>query len=148
MIKGSEKGPVPVEYYFFIREPNCLGYEEDKEWTIEAWRAEQGVDLYDDMNREWSEIQLRRDNPGQPKLDENKQALIYMASYDLDRFKKFVFESGFLGMFDINDEEVEKMKTDDLALMKFGFKYLKYILMLEETLKVKEEYKKVENPGD
>jgi len=40
------------------------------------------------------------------------------------------------------------MKTDDIALMKFGFKYLKYILMLEETLKVKEEYKKVENPGD
>jgi len=102
MIKGSEKGPAPVEYYFFIREPNCLGYEEDKEWTIEAWRAEQGVDLYDDMNREWSEIQLRRDNPGQPKLDENKQALIYMASYDLDKFRKFVFDSRFFDIFDID----------------------------------------------
>jgi uncharacterized protein len=148
MVKGSEKGPVPVEYYFFIREPSCLGYEEEKEWTIETWRTEQGVDLYDEMNKEWSEIQLRRDNPGQSKLDSNKQALIYMASYDIDRFRKFVFESKLLEILDIDDEEIEKIKTDEIALMKFGFKYLKYILMLEETLKVKEDYKKVEHPGD
>lgn len=148
MIKDSEKGPAPVDFYFFIREPNCLGYEQDEEWSIEAWRVKQGVDLYDEMNKEWKEIQLRRDNPGQPKLDKKKQPLIYMASYDIDRFRKFVFESGFINMFDIDIKEVEKMQSDDITLMKFGFKYLKYILMLEETLKVKEEYKKVENPGD
>jgi hypothetical protein len=71
-----------------------------------------------------------------------------MASYNLDRFKKFVFESGILDIFHIDDEEVEKMKTDEIALMKFGFKYQKYILMLEETLKVKEEHvKKAEQPA-
>jgi len=148
MMKDSEKGPRPEEFYFFIREPNCLGYEEDQEWSIEEWRVEQGVDLYDEMNKEWKEIQLRRDNPGQPKLDQNKQPLIYMASYDIDKFRKFVFESGFLNIFDIDHEEVEKMKTDDIALMKFGFKYLKYILMLEETLKVKAEHQKTANTGD
>jgi len=148
MIKDSEEGPVPAEFFFFIREPSCLGYDDDKEWTIESWRIAQGVDLYDEMNKEWSEIQLRRDNPGQPKLDTDKQPLIYMASYDLDRFRKFVFESKLLEILDVSNEEVEKMKTDEIALMKFGFKYLKYILMLEETLKVKEEYKKVANPDD
>jgi len=71
-----------------------------------------------------------------------------MASYDIDKFRKFVFESGFLNIFDIDHEEVEKMKTDDIALMKFGFKYLKYILMLEETLKVKAEHQKTANTGD
>jgi len=147
MIKDSENGPAPVDFYFFIREPNCLGYEEDEEWSIKTWRVEQGVDLYDEMNKEWKEIQLRRDNPGQPELDKKKQPLIYMASYDIDKFREFVFESGFLNIFDIQNEEVEKMRTDDISLMKFGFKYLKYILMLEETLKIKEEYKKVENPG-
>ena len=148
MIKDGKKGPVPAEYYFFIKEPSCLGYEENKEWTIETWRIDQGLDLYDEMNKEWSEIQLRRDNPGQPKLDPNKQPLIYMASYDQDRFRKFVFESKVLDIFDIDNEQVEKMKTDEIALMKFGFKYLKYILMLEETLKVKEEYTKVAQPDD
>jgi uncharacterized protein len=147
IMKASETGAVPEEFFFFIREPNCCGYEEDTEWTIDSWRHEQGVDVYDEMNKEWAQIQLRRDNEGLPKLDTNKQPLIYMASYDLDRFRKFVFESGFLEIFDMDNEEVEKMKIDDIALMKFGFKYLKYILMLEETLKVKEEYKKAEQPG-
>ncbi|MFZ0943219.1 MAG: YkgJ family cysteine cluster protein [Syntrophobacteraceae bacterium] len=148
MIKDSEKGPGPVDFYFFIREPNCRGYDDDHEWSIETWRVEQGVDLYDEMNKEWKEIQLRRDNPGQPALDKKKHPLIYMASYDIDKFRKFVFESGFSNMFDIDNNELEKMRTDDIALMKFGFKYLKYILMLEETLKVKDEFKKVEKPSN
>lgn len=142
MIMGSEKGAVNEEFYFFIKDPNCLGYQEEKEWTIETWRIDQGVDLYDEMNKEWKDIQLRRNVSGQPQLDSKKQGMLYMASYDIDRFRKFIFESNFFDLFDIDKEEVEKMKTDEIALMKFGFKYLKYILMLEETLKVKEGYKK------
>lgn len=146
MIKESEAGSAPHEYFFFIREPNCAGYEESSDWTIDTWRSAQGVDLYDEMNREWAEIQLRRDNPGQQKLDETKQSLIYMASYDIDRFRKFVFESKLLELFDLDDEYIEKIKNDEVELMKFGFRYLKYILMLEETLKLKDEYRKLQDP--
>jgi hypothetical protein len=138
---GSEKGPVNEEFYFFIRDPGCLGYQEDREWTIGAWRIDQGVEIYDEMNREWKEIQLRRNAPGQPKLDSKKRSMLYMASYDIDKFRRFIFESRFLDIFDIDSEEVERIKTDEIALMKFGFKYLKYILMVEETLKIKEEYR-------
>jgi hypothetical protein len=132
---------VNEEFYFLIREPHCLGYEEDKEWTIESWRIDQEVDLYDEMNREWKEIQLRR-NPLLKELDSNKQAQIYTASYDMDRFRRFVFESRFLEVFDIDKEEIEKIRTDEIALMKLGFKYIKYLLLLEETLKVKKEHLK------
>lgn len=133
----SENVPVNEEFYFFVRDPNCLGYQENKEWTIESWRIDQGVDIYDEINSEWKEIQLMRNTSGQPKLDPRKQAMLYMASYDIDSFKRFVFESKFLGLFDIDKECVEKIKADEVELLKFGFKYLKYILMLEETLKVK-----------
>jgi hypothetical protein len=136
-MRSSDEGPVNEEFYFFIRDPNCLGYQEDKEWTIETWRINQGVNIYDEMNREWKEIQLRRGAPWQPRLDPKRQALIYMASYDIDKFRKFIFESRFLDIIDIDNEYVEEIKTDEIALMKFGFKYLKYILMIEETLKRK-----------
>lgn len=139
MIKGTESRKVNEEFYFFIKEPTCLGYQEDKEWTIETWRIDQGVDIYDEMNREWKEIQLRRDAPGEPKLDPKKQPLLYMASYDIDRFRKYVFESRLLDVIDVAKEDVENIKTDEIALMKFGFKYLKYILMIEEAFKVKEK---------
>lgn len=139
--KEADEGPVNEEFYFFIREPHCLGYQEDTEWTIQSWRDDQEVSLYDEMNREWKEIQLRR-TPFAKELDSNKQAQIYTASYDMDRFRRFVFESRFLEVFDIDREEIEKIKTDEIALMKLGFKYIKYLLMLEETLKVKKEYSK------
>lgn len=142
MIRGADTGPVNEEFYFFIRDPNCLGYYEDVEWTIETWRVDQGVVIYDEMNMEWKEIQLRRNARGQPKLEPKKQSLVYMVSYDLENFKRFIFESRFLTLFDIVEEKLEKIRTDEIALMKFGFEYLKYILMLEETLKIKEEYKK------
>jgi Fe-S-cluster containining protein len=137
--KDTDKGPVNEEFYFFIREPHCLGYQEDAEWTIQSWKDDQEVSLYDDMNREWKEIQLRR-HPFGKNLDSNKQAQIYTASYDMDRFRKFVCESKFLEVFDIDKEETEMIKADEIALMKFGVKYIKYLLMLEETLKVKKEY--------
>jgi|LQYC01.1.fsa_nt_gi Fe-S-cluster containining protein len=144
MIVDSDKGPIKEEFYFFIKNPNCLGYQGDREWTIGSWRIEQGADLYDEMNREWKEIQLRRNTSEQSKLPSNKQAMLYLASYDIDKFRKFVFESKLLDILEIDKEEVEKIKIDEIALMKFGFKYLKYILMLEETLKVRDEYKKGE----
>jgi len=134
--KGTDEGPVNEEFYFFIREPHCLGYQEDTEWTIQSWKEDQEVSFYDEMNREWKEIQLRRNAPGL-NLDANKQAQIYTASYDLDRFKRFVFESKFLEVFDIDKEEIEKIKNDEIALMTLGVKYIKYLLLLEEALKVK-----------
>ena len=144
IVVESEEGPKNEEFYFFIRDPRCLGHKEDTEWTIESWRKDQGADLYDEMNREWKEIQLRRNTDEKPDLDSKKQSMMYMASYDLEKFKRFIFESKLLDVLEIDKEEIEKIKTDEIALMKFGFKYLKYILMLEETLKVREEHKREE----
>jgi hypothetical protein len=139
--KATEQGPVNEEFYFFIREPHCMGYQENAKWTIQTWRSDQGVDIYDEMNREWKEIQLRR-NPLVKALDSNNQAQVYTACYDMDRFRRFIFESRFLDIFEIDPDEIEKIKTDDVALMKLGFRYAKYILLLEETMKVKEKYLK------
>lgn len=128
--------PVTEEFYFFVKEPHCLGFNENAEWTIKSWRDDQGVDVYDDMNRGWKEILFRRNLPGH-SLDDKKQKAFYMACYDIDRFGRFVFESGFLEKFDIDEKRLEKIKSDEVELMKLGFDYTKYILMLEETLKLK-----------
>lgn len=124
------------EFYFFVKEDHCLGYRENTEWTIKSWRDDQGVDVYDEMNRGWKEILFRRNLPGH-ELDDKKQKAFYMACYDVDRFRRFVFESGFLDKFDIGEKKVEKIKTDDVEMMNLGFDYTKFVLMMEETLKTK-----------
>ena len=127
------------EFYFFVREPHCLGYQEDTAWTIQSWRDDQGSSQYDEMNRGWKELLMRRNLPGKTGLEPKKQDQFFMASYDLDRFRRFVFESRFLEVFDIPAEEVEAIRTDETELMKFGFKYIQYVLMMEESLKVRKE---------
>lgn len=137
--KDGKDGPYEDEFYFFVSEPHCLGYKEDKKWTIRSWRVDQEMDVYDEMNRDWKAIQLRRNQPGRPELDDRKKTQFYLASYDLDEFKRYIFESKFLNVFDIDNETIEKIRTDEIELMKFGAKYIKYVMMLEQTLKVKDE---------
>jgi Fe-S-cluster containining protein len=137
--KEGKGGPEEEEFYFFVKEPHCFGYNENKVWTIRSWREDQGVDFYDETNREWKAIQLRQNIPGQPGLNKKKQAMFYMASYDMDKFRRFVFESSFLDTFDIEKETVEKLKTDDVELIHLGCKYIQYFMMLKQTLKVRKD---------
>jgi Fe-S-cluster containining protein len=136
--KEGKNGPGEEEFYFFVQEPHCLGYREKKEWTIRSWRLDQEVDVYDEHNREWKALQMRKNIPGQGELDHRKQAMFYTASYDIDNFKRFIFESTFLNTFDVDDKTLDNIKNDEQELMKFGFQYIKYFMMLEKTLKVKD----------
>ncbi|MGD0885892.1 MAG: YkgJ family cysteine cluster protein [Thermodesulfovibrionales bacterium] len=134
--KALDGKVVDEEFFFFVRESHCKGFQEPDEWTVAQWRKNQGVDRYDELNRDWKSILLMRNVPGR-ELDEKKQAIFSMACYDMDRFRRFIFESKFLNIFDIDDVTREKMRRDDAELMLFGFKFLKHILLVEETLKTK-----------
>lgn len=120
--------------YLLNEESNCLGLREDSEWTIGTWKTSQGIDEFEDLHREWKKIMMMANISGE--LD---QAQIYIAGYDLDRFRRFIFNSRFLNIVDVDDEEISEIKTNDLVLMKFSFKYLKHVLNIEKTLKIEED---------
>ena len=61
-----------------------------------------------------------------------------MASYNLDKFRKFLFQSKFFDHFQVNEELKDRMETDDVALMGFGFDWLKFSLFGDKTLQVKQ----------
>ncbi len=126
------------EFYFYIREEHCRGFEEETEWTVASWRKDQGVDKYDDMNREWKAMMLRRGPEGGPVTDERGNRLFYMVAYDLDQFRRFVFKSRFLDLFLVEEDILEKIWDDDEELLKFGYQYLKTVLKLEPAVELKE----------
>jgi uncharacterized protein len=127
-------------FYFFVHEPHCLGFEEEKEWTIREWRKDQGVDIHDDINAEWTDLVVRkRSFPPNLKLIEESKKMFFLVSYNIDKFKAFVFESSFLDRYDIDAETIEKIKADDVALLKFGLKWLKDVLFKEGSYKLKED---------
>jgi Fe-S-cluster containining protein len=127
------------EFYFFVREEHCRGYEAEAEWTVASWRADQGVDKYDEMNLEWKTMMLRRGADGGPVTDERGNKLFSMVMYDLDQFRNFVFKSRFLTLFQVDEEVLEKIWDDDEELLKFGYQYIKTVLKLEKALELKEQ---------
>ncbi|MBW2251758.1 MAG: hypothetical protein JRF60_14315 [Deltaproteobacteria bacterium] len=48
-----------------------------------------------------------------------------MATYNIDRFSDFVFNSSFLKRYKVKSALLKKIKTDDTQLMKFGFEWVK-----------------------
>ena len=126
------------EFYFLVKEAHCKGFESDVEWNVETWKKDQGSDYYDDMNREWKAMMLRRSSVGKPDIDDKTVKLFYMVMYDLDQFRRFVFSSRFLSVFNVDEETQERIYDDDLELLKFGYQYLKMVLKIEDTVQMQE----------
>ena len=116
-------------FFFFVNEPHCKGFEEECEWTVEAWRQDQGVDIRDEANAEWTDLVVhKRSFPPNIKLTEKAKEMFFMVSYNVDVFRRFVLESTFLQRVPVDAQTREKLETDDVALFKFGVRWLKSIL--------------------
>ncbi|MBI5075710.1 MAG: YkgJ family cysteine cluster protein [Nitrospirae bacterium] len=131
-----------TNFFIKIREDHCLGHNEDKEWTIDEWRADQGSDVYDAVNDDWMEIVLKAKTLGMVEFSQKSLDLFFMVSTNLDAFRKFVFESRFLDAYEIEPEVIEKLKQDELELLKFSLSWLRFTLYGEGDFKVREDARK------
>ena len=127
-------------FYFFVNEPHCLGFEEDMEWTVAEWRENQGVDIHDKINAEWTELVVRkRSFPPNMKLTEQTKNMFFLVSYNIDKFREFVFESSFLQRYEIDADQLVKIKEDEIALLQYGLKWLKWLLFKEGDFEMKSD---------
>jgi Fe-S-cluster containining protein len=115
----------------FFRPPDfCLGRHEARVWTPRTWEQDQGAAVYHSMTLHWAEIQrLLGSNPwGSEGIEGPKGKMAFMAAYNLDRFREFVFQSSFLQRFKVKMDQLKKIERDEAALLLFGFKWIKLYL--------------------
>ena len=138
--EGGTNTAEEEKFFFLVKEPHCKGFEEPKRWTIREWREDQGVDERDEFNKEWLRLVMRRKSFGhQASLSEAAKRMFFMASTDLDSFRRFVFESSFLDTYVVDEETIDKIKHDDIELMRFSFTYLANTLFGAEGMEIKKE---------
>jgi len=127
-------------HFLLIKEEHCKGHEEDREITINDYRKEQKVEEFDELNRDWYRIILKKKSTGPTigRPSDMSLQLFFMASYDVDRFRRFVTSDSFKNMYDISNDEFASFETDDIALMDFGFKLMKQVLFGEMSIKERE----------
>ncbi len=131
-------------FYFFVNEPHCRGFEEEKDWDVVEWRQDQGVDIQDEINAGWTDLVVRkRSFPANITLTDKSKQLFFMVSYDIDRFRRFVFESPFLERNSVDPETVERIRNDEIELLKFGLEWLRGVLFNYENFEVDAEKQNV-----
>jgi Fe-S-cluster containining protein len=136
--KGS---PTDEDFFFIVKEDHCLGHFEPMTQTIREYRKDQGVDIYDELNREWRQIVLKKRSCGPTvgKPPERSFELFFLASYDIDGFRDFVGSPGFDEVFNLEPHYKQELLDDEVKLMQFGFRLLKQVLFGELTIPIKSE---------
>ena len=138
----SEDNPtLAAPFYFLMREEVCRGFLESgaTERTVREWIDDQGVAAYNRAGEAWKEIALHRFFTGGGHLGPDAMDMLFLAAYDLDRFRAFVFGSSFLRKFVVEPETVAAMEKDDEALLAFAMRWLKFALFQEPTMRIREE---------
>lgn len=140
-LKGHEQRE---DMHFMVKEPHCEGHREDQEQTVSEFRAEQGIEPYDLINQRWVDILMKmaswRTIGGPMGRDVSTQTkkMFYMVSTDIDAFRRFVFDTKFLQTYEIDDDMIEAIRSNDEALLQLGFDWLKNVMFNDATLTMKQ----------
>ncbi len=126
------------EYKLIVGEDFCLGLKEGKEWIVEDWFEDQGLIPYDTYNQLFNQIVNAESSWGNKVPDKSVIDMFYMTCYNIDKFRGFVFNSSFLNLFEVDEGLKERIRVDDPELLKFGFKWLRFGLLGEKNLLIKE----------
>lgn len=137
--RDSEDGWRGERFYFLLQEEACMGFGEAREWTIQEWMDDQGVDAFDEWGEAYKELSLHRFFEQGGTLTPDQMEMFFNSTYDLDKLRAFVFGSTLLERFEVDEDFVHRMKTDDEALLRFGFLWVRFALFKEPTMKVRPE---------
>jgi Fe-S-cluster containining protein len=125
------------EFFFLIKDTFCRGHEEDQGWTIRDWMRNQEVAPYNEMGKLFKEVAMHKWFKTGKDLSPEQIGMFFMVCYNLDAFRRMVFESSFLERFEVDKSTVERIREDDAELLKFGFQWLKFSLFGEPTISVR-----------
>jgi Fe-S-cluster containining protein len=138
-IPPARAGVEPEPVFFLLEDDFCKGHGERKTWTVKQWRSDQGVQEHEDLEQDFKALVSHPWFIGGRKLDPRRVEMFFTACYDLDKFRSFVFDTTFLQRFVLEDELVEQLKNDDLALLRFGSRWLRFALFAEPTMTLRDD---------
>ena len=135
-VARQSRGPNRTAYYGIARHVYCQGHAEQTTWTIADWSDDQDLADYEAMNDQWVDVDsIFRTNPwGDQGIRSPALPMAFMACYNMDKFRQFVFESSFLTRLAVPAPRIEAVRATDEALMLLGFDWVRRMLRYEGPL--------------
>lgn len=133
------------DLYFIVREEHCKGHDEPRRLTVREYLEEQGIFEYDENNRQWRDVVLKKRSSGPTvgRPSTRSLQLFDMCSYDIDNFRAFFNSRGFDEVFDMSADEKQSLSEDEDKLFQFSCRFLKQVLFGEMSIPVKADAREV-----
>jgi len=129
------------KFYALIKEPHCMGHDLGEEINVGQWLKSQGVYEYEEANKGWTELILRRKSIGPfITIQEKTKEMFFSGCYNIDSFRRFVFESKFLKIYDVPEDRLEKARVDDISMLNLAIDWLRFTFFGDPIMKIKEQY--------
>lgn len=125
--RSRETGEIG-EHYLLIKESHCLGFEQNRRQTVQEWITNQKISVYNEMNDLLMKTIAWKNRLQPGPLNIHQQELFRKALYDLDEFRNDIYNKETQKNLGIKGDIVNTLK-DDVALLKFGFKWIKDALL-------------------
>ncbi len=113
------------EFYYIVREPDCQGFRDGKEWTVREWKQGEQIEKYNELNDVFGEVLQAKQVANIPHLSADQIEIFYMGCYDIDGFREYFLNSPNLERYMEPDEVIEKISADEEELLKFGMRWVK-----------------------
>ncbi|AOY59919.1 MULTISPECIES: YkgJ family cysteine cluster protein [Desulfococcus] len=126
-----DAGTGRAERIHLFRPPSfCLGRHEDRTWTVASWAEDQDATRHNEMTLAWASVRRRfQANPwGAEGPRGPKARMAFMAAYNIDAFRDFVFRSSFLKRYKVRPERQRKYRRSDIELLKLSFEWIAFYL--------------------
>lgn len=135
---AEPKGPHASEqrFYFLVQENLCEGHAACDTQSVREWIASQGLEPFDEMQAPFLELMS---HPGwqADSMPQNMLAMYFMSLYDLDRFRRFITETRFFELFEVDELRAEAILNDDEELLVFAIDWLFFSLFHEKSMKLR-----------
>ena len=91
------------------------------------------------MTIRWAELKrlFQTDPWGAQGPEGPKAKMAFMTTYNIDRFREFVFNSSFLKRYKVKSVILKKIENDDDELLTFGFDWIKFYLWGIKSKKIR-----------
>ena len=122
------------DFFVLVREAHCLGFREPVCYGCKSWMSDQGLQRYNLLNDEVMGILQHEKIRQGMKLNQGQSAQFVLALYNLDHFRSLVLSSDFSRSYSLAAEETKKIAADEVALLRFGIRWLEKELFGEPAL--------------
>jgi Fe-S-cluster containining protein len=130
----ARAGVEPEPIYCLIEDDFCEGHKEKGSFTVASWREDQRVEEQEELEAGFRELVSHPWFIGGRQLNPKQMEAFFTACYDLDNFRRFIFESSFLQRFELEEDLVERIEKDDEELLRFAYRWLRFALFAEPTM--------------